>query len=164
MILCTPSPRTAEIPWAALISGVVGIAGIAGSILTARFANRDAERRMRLQQEYEDGRRFHKERVELYGRVLGQAQTFRLKALELRQSLKGSGQTPIGWAAMTAVMVELSGTGKMAQLLGNTNTKDAAEKFLNAAGALGKGVKADDAEFAKLEERRTPTGLKGRGS
>ena len=55
-----------DFPWSAL----VGIAGIAGTLVAAHLGNAAAERRQRLTQQHGDHTRFHKERLEIYARFL----------------------------------------------------------------------------------------------
>jgi hypothetical protein len=65
-----PAPVVAEFPWAVVVSGVVGIAGIAGTLLSAHLANSAAEKRRLAEQQNEDRTRFHKERVEIYAKFI----------------------------------------------------------------------------------------------
>jgi hypothetical protein len=64
-------------PWATVISGVVGVAGIAGTLFGGHFANRAAEKRRLAEQHHEDRTRFHKERVEVYARFISAYKAYR---------------------------------------------------------------------------------------
>lgn len=139
--------------WSALMTGVVGIVGTIGGIVATNIG---AGRRMRQQQTYEDSRRFHKERAELYGRVLALTQTFRLRAVDLKLAIRRPADDATvtrGWREVTATMVELRGIAKTAQLLGSPATQAAVKDLLFAAGELGKGAKADEAGDKALEEK-----------
>jgi hypothetical protein len=64
------------IPWGIVISGAVGVVGIAGTLLSGHFANRAAEKRRLAEQQHDDRTRFHKERVEVYARYIGAIKTY----------------------------------------------------------------------------------------
>lgn len=68
-------------PWTA----VVGIAGIAGTLLGSYLTNRAAEKRLLLEQAHNDRTRFHKERAELYGRLLSAAQACISAAIDIKR-------------------------------------------------------------------------------
>jgi hypothetical protein len=57
---------TSDLPWSAL----VGVAGILGTLAAVYLSNRSAERREFLRQQHEDKARFHKDRIELYGKFV----------------------------------------------------------------------------------------------
>jgi len=126
-------------------TGIVGIAGIAGTVLVAHLTNRAAERRMRLQQRYEDGRRFHKERGELYAKVLAASETARLKVVMIR--LVRTNQSTDPWGELTPVMDQLNGATRATLLLGTTATQSAAANLLDAVIELTKHTKTEEAEF-----------------
>lgn len=150
-VLVQCAPATASFPWSVVISGIVGVVGTIGGVIAT---NMGAGRRMRQQQNYEDSRRFHKERAELYGKLLGLTQTFRLRSIELRQILQGKKEDATSaWHALTATMRDLSEAAKTAQLLGGPATQDAADAVLSSAGELGKGSEADDAAFKALDTK-----------
>jgi hypothetical protein len=73
----TAPPVAPEFPWGVVVSGLVGIAGIAGTLLSAHLANRAAEKRRLAEQQHEDRTRFHKERVEIYSRFIGAFKSYR---------------------------------------------------------------------------------------
>lgn len=152
-----------EVPWSAVISGAVGIAGIAGSVLTAYLTNKAAERRMRLQQDYEDGRRFHKERLELYGKLLAAVEAYRVRAIGLRvehdkraEDARKRGQL---FEEMKLALSDLAGAAKAAELIGAPNTRKAASVILKPAAKLMSGALKSDEEFTgmldKLREAST---------
>lgn len=68
---------SAAFPWAIVVSGIVGIAGIAGTLFSGHFANRAAEKRRLAEQQHEDRTRFHKERVEVYARFIAAYKAYR---------------------------------------------------------------------------------------
>ena len=64
-------------PWAVIVSGLVGVAGIVGTLLGGHLTNRAAEKRRLAEQQHEDRTRFHKERVEIYARFIGAFKAYR---------------------------------------------------------------------------------------
>lgn len=71
------SAVASEFPWAVVVSGVVGVAGIAGTLLSGYLTNRAAEKRRLAEQQHEDRTRFHKERIEIYSRFIGAFNAYR---------------------------------------------------------------------------------------
>lgn len=139
----------AEIPWTA----IVGIAGIAGTVIVAYLTNRAAERRMRLQQEYDDGRRFHNDRVELYGKLLAASQQCRAAAAaifrnpdEYRMRVVVNGEGEANRPLREAVS-ELSATARKAQLLAGSKAREAAETVITAAAILAVPAWTSEEEF-----------------
>ena len=139
-----------EFPWSAVISGAVGIAGIAGTVCAVLLTNRAAERRVRLQQSYEDSRRFHAERRELFGKLLAQAQACREAAVGIRNH----NSNPMTLVSTEQLMVPansalsaLSVTAKEVQLIATEQTEKSAGKLLEAAALLAVCSWRDEEEF-----------------
>jgi hypothetical protein len=65
--------------------GLVGIAGIAGTLLGAHFTNRAAEKRRLEEQRHDDRTRLHMEKVEIYARFITATRNYR-KALSRKRS------------------------------------------------------------------------------
>ncbi|HEY1890065.1 MAG TPA: hypothetical protein VGG63_06645 [Steroidobacteraceae bacterium] len=154
-----PATVTAtQIPWTA----IVGIAGIAGTVLATYLTNRSAAERVRLQQNYEDSRRFHAERRELYGKLLAQAQTCR----ELSVRNHNHENNPLSEDSDEAMkplaldaFLTLSMTGKQVQLIATAPTQTAADTLVKNATVLiirsGKGKVEFDFDNKKLHEAET---------
>lgn len=87
---------TTEFPWSAVISAAVGVAGIAGSVLTAYLTNRAAERRTRLEHQEADRTRFHSLRVEVYGKLIAAIQALRLATAEARPRARELTESDVG--------------------------------------------------------------------
>lgn len=146
---------SAEVPWTAL----VGIAGIAGSVLSAYFTNKAAERRVRLQQNYEDSRRFHAERRELYGKLLAQAQACREAAIKNHKFENDLSSDESDEALLTLSRDSFSAltlVGKQVQLIATAPTQKAADTLVTNATLLviraGKGKQEFDFDNKKLRE------------
>jgi hypothetical protein len=138
-------------------TAIVGICGIVGSVLTGYLTNRDAEKRLRLQQEYEDRRRFHKERADLYGKLLGLCQTVRVRNFQARIEARHSPDksTPESlWAPLMTAMTDFSATAKTVAFLGAPATRDAASKLLSVLSALfGLPRDAEDSKYEDLNQK-----------
>ena len=80
------SAVASEFPWAVFVSGLVGIAGIAGTLLSAHLTNRAAEKRRLAEQQHEDRTRFHRERIEIYSRFIGAFNAYRESLYEQRSA------------------------------------------------------------------------------
>ena len=74
--MCTAQAST--VPWTA----IVGIAGILGTVLAAYLANVAAARRLSMEQLHEDKTRFHRERLDIYAKLLAASQSCRLAAVQ----------------------------------------------------------------------------------
>lgn len=137
-------------------TAIVGIAGILGSVLTGYLTNKAAESRLLLQQDFEDRRRFHKERADLYGRVLGLAQICRVKIVEVRIAAKlapNAGVPGEIWLPMTTAITDFSAAAKTVNFLGNPASRETASGLLDAVHQLfGRSRVAEDAEFDKLNQ------------
>lgn len=152
------SVAAAQIPWTA----IVGIAGIAGTVLTAYLSNRAAVQRMQLQQKYDDSRRFHAERRELYGKLLAQAQTCRETAArnhnhENNPASEDSNEA-LGPLCLDAVLA-ITMTGKQVQLIATAQTQRAADALVSNAVVLilrsGNNQQSFDFDGKKLRETET---------
>lgn len=140
--------------------------GIAGSVLTAYLTNRAAENRLRLEQDFEDSRRFHKERVELYGRVLALAQMCRTRILEggIESEQDADKTIPENvWKIIMTAMADFTAAAKMVNLLGAPATRQAVATLIDAAHRLlGASIDTSDEEFDKSSvalrdaEQRSP--------
>lgn len=132
------TPSDAVVPWPALISGVVGIAGVAGTLAGIFLTNRVGELRVQMQQDHDDRCRFHNERVELYGRLLAASQTCRdaaaslsLHVDETEGDVEEGAMRPLQDAIGRVVIA-----GKMAELVASERVLLASIALTNAAVVL----------------------------
>jgi hypothetical protein len=98
-------PEVSTFPWATLVSGLVGIAGIGGTLLSAHLTSRAAETRRLAEQLYADRTRFHKERVEIYARFISAMKLYRDSVIKHRAPIFDSDPqdgTPLPEIARTA--------------------------------------------------------------
>jgi hypothetical protein len=84
----TYDPAAATVPWPLIVSGIVGIVGIGGTLAAAFLTNRAADRRQaaalaaaeagrQAEREHEDRTRFHKERMQAYAMYLKTVKAYR---------------------------------------------------------------------------------------
>jgi hypothetical protein len=73
--MCPSDPSAFS--WGSAVSGIVGVAGIGGTLLATYLASREAEKRRLAEQRHDDRTRFHKERVEIYARFISTYKTYR---------------------------------------------------------------------------------------
>ena len=144
---------TGRFPWSVVISGAVGVAGIAGSVATAHLTNRAAERRLRLEQRQADRTRFHDMRVELYAKVLATSQTALLKVTMLRLGEFDERSRANIWDELTSVMDQLNGATKGTLLLGAPATQNAGATLLDAVAKLTKHTATEEAKFNEACQR-----------
>lgn len=153
-------PGTAEetsvsggVPGSAAISGLVGIAGIVGGIVTHHLTNRAAERRLQLEQQQTDRTRFHDMRVEMYGKLLAAAQNSREVAAALRPLAKvrpdqlTDEQKQTVLAPLRNSMRKLTEASQMVELVATSATREAAKALIEKAVFLSVLGFAGDEEF-----------------
>ena len=139
------------------VFGLIGVAvGFTGSVLATHLTNEAAERRLRIQLRDQDRTRFHKERAELYGKVLALSQTSRSKIVEYSIAHKNQDDESVsGQFLLSAIstMTELGATTKTVILLGAPETRDAASALFGAASEFfGKSHAPDEAVFEKAND------------
>lgn len=148
--MCVSS--AAVFPWTA----VVGIAGILGTIGGVYLTNRAAERRLRAQQEHEDLTRFHKDRVELYAKLLGAVQSCRHAAATI-QLLPPDKRKEYGergdYEPFKAAVAELSTANNAVQLVASQSVRDAALSLVGDAALLAVVASADRQKFDSLNQK-----------
>jgi hypothetical protein len=139
-------------PWTA----VVGLAGIAGTLLGAYLSNKAAIKRLRIEQEHDDRTRFHRERAELYGKLLLAVQSCRRTAgdiqllpLEKRKEYGEHGD----YEPFKLVITELNTARNAVQLVSSSRVRESAEKVVIDAVVLTVGASAEEERFHTLNEK-----------
>lgn len=144
-----------EIPWGSIITAVVGISGIAGSVLTAHLTNRAAERRLGIEHAHADRTRFHPLRVELYGKLFAAAQDLRLAILEALPRMNELNAADVGTfidSFNTSIAAVIS-SAQMVALVASGRTRDAASSLVESLLSLstsGWRSRADFQSFSRL--------------
>jgi hypothetical protein len=134
------------IPWAAIVSGVVGIAG---TLLGGYFSNRAAESRRLAEQRNEDRTRFHKDRLQIYSQFISSAKMYgRALRKELFPSMFPSDAMRDRIPSRSEAFRDLSEARENVLLVASEPVIEATSAVLGAAATLSE---ADVAKFAELE-------------
>lgn len=148
-----------SIPWRDLITGVVGIAGIAGTCFGVVWTNRAADTRRVADREHEDRTRFHKERAELYARFLQRSKEHSEAAVNAvahglaRKAIPSTPQEVEMFERCRNAWTALEEAGAAIELMSTEPVRAAAESAMRAADVLFTAGRSA-AELPQLEATR----------
>jgi hypothetical protein len=140
---------TESFPW----TPILGIAGIIGTLLGGWLGNLYAEKRQRMSELHEDRTRFHKERIELYGKLLLASQSCRQAATAAARHFLGipddttDAKQTAALEPIKASITQLSAVAKMVDLVASGDVRKAAEDLVGSAALLSVPGWKSESEF-----------------
>lgn len=139
------SSAASEIPWTAIVSGFLGIAGIAGTLLGVHLTNGASERRRTAEEAHEDRTRFHKDRVQVYARFMAAYKAYRDAVLQQRSPLLLT-ETPITDRTVSPreARAVFSEVREELKLIALAEVEDVADRLFGAAITLENDKMTDE--------------------